>query len=129
MDEAVEDLPAISLLGRQADLTAAFNCAEHHRLISSPTLPDVPPVPADVCLVNFHGPLERSRIRFFHRLTDAMTEIPSRLVGDSEGPLELIGRDSLPRLAHQIDGRKPLRKRQVRIVEDASGGNAELVAA
>ena len=58
-----------------------------------------------------------------------MAEIPSGLVGYFQGALELVGRNPFAGFAHQVDGREPLGKRQVRIMEDCPGGNGELVPA
>ena len=56
-----------------------------------------------------------------------MTEIPSRLVGDSQGPLDLECGDSLLGLTHQVDGNEPLAKRQVGIVHDGTCRDGELI--
>lgn len=128
-DEVVKGFPIVPLLDRQANLPAALDRAEHHRLVPPPTLPDMATMATDQRLIYFDRPLERDRVRFLHRLADAVAEIPSRLVTDAEGALKLIGRDAFPRLAHQVNRREPFRQGEMRVVEDASSGHAELVAA
>ena len=64
-----------------------------------------------------------------HRFADAVAQVPSRLVGDSQGALELVGAHALLALAHEVDGEEPLTERQVRAVHDCVGRHAELVAA
>jgi hypothetical protein len=58
-----------------------------------------------------------------------MAEIPSRLVGDSESPLDLVGAHSLARLAKEVDGGEPLDEWQVGIVEDAVCRDRKLIVA
>src|SRR6266436_8419546 len=55
---------------------------------------------------------------FGHSRTDAMAEVPRGLVGDAKHPLDLIRRHSLARLTEEIRSSKPLRQRQVGIMED-----------
>ena len=64
-----------------------------------------------------------------HGLTDAVAEIPSSLVSNSQGAVKLIGRDSLAGFAHEIDRQEPLAEWKVGIVHDGTGSDAELVAA
>ena len=64
-----------------------------------------------------------------HRLSDAVAEIPSRLVRYSQSSMELIGRYSLAGFAHQIDCRKPFSQRQMGIVHDSARSGAEMVTA
>src|SRR6266568_623946 len=128
-DKPVERLPVSPLLDSQPDLAATLDRAKHESLPDPIALPDAPPMATDVRLVHFDSSLERNRVRFLHRLPNTMTEIPGGFIGNTERSLELVCRDPLSRFAHQIDGGKPLRKRQVGIVEDASSGDAELVAA
>ena len=64
-----------------------------------------------------------------HCFTDAVTEIPGRLVGHFDSPLELEGGYARLGFAHQVNGDKPLAERQVGIMHDGSGGDGELIAA
>ena len=58
-----------------------------------------------------------------------MAQIPSRLVGDAQGPLELVGTHTLAGFAKQIGAKEPLHQRQVRIVENRSCCDAKIVVA
>ena len=65
-----------------------------------------------------------------HCGTDAMAEVPCGLVpADPEHPLNLASGNALLRLADNKRGEKPLRQRQVGIVEYAASGDAELCLA
>ena len=81
LDEFVERLSVISPLDSEPNVSTPLDSTEHHRLVGPVSLvAHVPPMPADVRLVHFNRSLERSRVRFLHRLTDAVAEIPGRLV-------------------------------------------------
>jgi len=82
---------------------------------------------ADIGLIHFNGSVQHWALRFDHSATDAVTEIPSGFVADTQHPLDLIGRHTLARLANQMGGNKPLEQGQVRVMEDRASGNAELV--
>lgn len=84
---------------------------------------------ADVGLVHLNRSGEFARCSLEHRSADAMAEVPSRFVADSERPLNLAGRHALLGLAKQKRSEKPLLKGQVRIVEDRTDSRAELVLA
>ncbi len=78
--------------------------------------------------VNLYLSAQFRRIGLGHGITDAVAEIPSGLIRDPNGSLDLIGRDTLFGLQHQVDGDEPLRKWKVAIVEDGSCRYGELVA-
>lgn len=85
-------------------------------------------VTADIHLIHFDSALELM-VRFFHCLANSMAEIPCCLVRDAEHSFDLISGHALARFGHQIGHEKPFRQGQVRIVEDRSNGNRELVFA
>lgn len=64
-----------------------------------------------------------------HCVTDAVTEIPRRPVVDSQHPMELVRRHPFLGLAKHIDSKEPLSKWKVRVMEDRSRRDGELVAA
>ena len=80
--------------------------------------------------IHFYDSDKRRTLKRFvtHSLTNTMAEIPSRLVGDSQGALHLVGRDSLLGFTHQVDGNKPLAERKVGIVHNGSAHYRELVS-
>jgi hypothetical protein len=58
-----------------------------------------------------------------------VAKIPSGFVRHLEHPLDLIGRKALLGLDHGVGSEKPLPEGQMRIMEDGSSGDGELVAA
>src|SRR5437867_3950600 len=84
---------------------------------------------ADVGLIHFDRAAERTWVGALHGRANPVAEIPRGLVTHAQDALELVSRDALPRLAHEIGGEKPLLKRQVGIVEDCPGRRRELVRA
>jgi len=82
---------------------------------------------AYVCLIHFNRSIEHGAIRFHHRSTNPMAEIPCRLVADSQRPFHLISGHSLPRFHKKEHRKKPRFKWQVRIVENCLSRDAELV--
>jgi hypothetical protein len=84
---------------------------------------------AHISFVDLYNAIQRLRIDFLHRGSDAMAEIPCRLVGKAENPLELVGAHSLARLAEQVDAKEPLPEGQMGVIEDRPGSDAELIAA
>ncbi len=66
---------------------------------------------------------------FHHRCANPMAEIPRRLIARVKRALQLQSRHTLFGFAHQVDSSEPFGQRQVRIMEDRSGGYGELVAA
>lgn len=86
--------------------------------------------PADVSFVDFHNSFEQFFMRFEHRRADAMAEIPRCFVAaDSEDALHLERGDALLRFANQHSGEKPLGQREMRVIENRSGGDSELLLA
>jgi len=84
---------------------------------------------ARMAFLNPHRAFQLFRIGFSQRFADAMTQIPSGLVADSQDLLNLIGGDSLLRSRHQLRYQEPGRKWQMRIVEDRAHGRGKLIAA
>ena len=64
-----------------------------------------------------------------HCSANAVAEIPCRLVGDSKDALQLIGAHTLLRLTKKVDAQEPLPQGKVRVIEDRSSGDSELIAA
>ena len=84
---------------------------------------------ADPRFVSLDNALQHFGVSFLHGSADAVTEIPSRLIGNAKGALHLVGAHALLRFTHEIDRNEPLREWQVGIVEDGARHYAELVAA
>lgn len=77
----------------------------------------------------YHTAKQRTRLSLYHRLANAVREVPRCFVADADGALNLAGGHSLFRFAEQRDGNKPLPQRQVRIVKHRARGYAKLVMA
>ena len=84
---------------------------------------------AYVGLIYFNGAIQFGSGDLFNSMTDAMTEIPSSAIVDSQHSLQLICADTLAGLAHYESSKKPFCQRQVRIVEDRASSNGELITA
>ena len=61
-----------------------------------------------------HG--QGARIHLTYGSADAVTEVPRRLVGDAERPLDLVSADPLLLIHHQVNSREPLAERQMGVV-------------
>lgn len=112
----------------EANIPAALNGSEYDRLVV-----DIPvgtsSLPADISLIHLDDASNLIKGIFKHGRANPVTEIPSRLVGDIEHPLDLISGNTLRGLSHDVDGQKPLAQRKVRVVKDGTGFDRELVAA
>ncbi len=115
----------------QADLPAPLDRAGHPSLVASVAAPLAFGLAADQGFIDLDHPKQRRAVRFAmsHRGADAVTEIPGCLVGDTDGALQLVGRNPLLAFENEINRQKPLPQRQVGIVHDRSRRHAELVAA
>ena len=94
------------------------------------TLPPASGLAANVGFVNLYSAaLKFFRLNVLHSLSDAVAEIPSRLIARVERALKLERRHSFFGFAHQVDGCKPFRQWKVRVVKDRASRNGELIAA
>lgn len=119
-----------SLFDAKAHSATALESAHDARLITDKRRSAPARFPAVPCLVVFDCSFQRSRIHFFHRVANAMAQIPRRLVtADSQRAHHLVRGHSFFCLRHQVDGEKPRIQRQVRIMENRLRRNAELIAA
>lgn len=118
-----------------AQLASALDSSEHGALVVEampcrfPLGVESTQLPADVGLVGFHDAREHRSAFTTHGGADTMAEVPSSLVRDTESALELVGADPLLGFANEVDGSEPLPERQVRVVEDRSRRDRELIAA
>ena len=76
------------------DTVTALDGSDHHGLV--PLVPTSLPsgLAADKRLVNLYDTFERHWVGVFYRGTDAMRQIPSRLIGHVKRALQLQGRVS-----------------------------------
>lgn len=104
--------------------------ADHNGFVVIACLPmTVLGLSADQSLVHLHNAVQGPLIDFLHRRTNAMAEIPCRLVGNAQNALQLICAHALLRLTEKVDAQEPLPQRQMRVIEDRSSSHGELVTA
>jgi hypothetical protein len=84
---------------------------------------------ADVGFVHLDCAVQLRRSDLLHGVPDAMAEIPRGAVVNLEHPVNLVRGHPFLGLANQIDGNEPFGQRQVRVMEDRSCRDGELVAA
>jgi hypothetical protein len=77
-----------------------------------------PHLPADIGFINFDNASQKLAVNLSHGRTYAVTEIPSRFIGNAKCPLHLKRTHALFRFRHKVDRQKPLRERKVRVVKD-----------
>lgn len=93
---------------------------------SSPTTPFARALPSNICFIGFNFPKERD---FFtgHQLADLGEHPPSRLVGNAQLPLQLLGRNASAGLRHEEDGIEPRAHRSRRMVQNSTRCWREIV--
>lgn len=97
-------------------------------VIESGLLALEPILAADIGFVHFDFTVEHRPLRFDHCGPDTVTKVPRRLVAsEAERALNLASGHALLGFAEKQGSDKPLRKRQVGIVEDRPGSYGELV--
>ena len=84
---------------------------------------------ADIRLVHLDNSAEFGLVYFRHCGADAVAEIPCRFVGHSDRALNLAGGHPLFRFAEKRGSDKPFPQRKMRIMEDSSRRDTELVVA
>jgi len=115
----------------EPQFTPALSQTNHNFLIIVRRVPAFSPVllSAYICFVHFYCAIQLGISRLLYSVTNAVRQIPSSPVVDSEPALELIRAHSLARLAENERSKEPLSKRQVRIAEEPARRNGELLAA
>ena len=128
VNELVQNL----LAGRgdvlQANVATTLDCADYEGLILH-----VVPTATNRCatnpsLIDFDHARQQS-VGSFQGFTDAMRQVQGGLVSDVDGATELTRRDGFFTLDNEVDSDEPLSQRQVGIVHDRVGGDAELIPA
>ncbi len=128
-DKVVKGLAVKTVDDLEPCLAATLDDSNDYALVPFVAAADTLPSTTYPSFVNLNLATQFGGVGFGHGVADAMAEVPSRFVRDSDGALDLIGRDTLFGLKHQIDGDEPLGKRKVAIVEDGASRHRELVAA
>src|ERR1700687_350483 len=117
----------VALAGNRADyayLTGADTASDVRLLVPVAVLV----LPAKERLIYFHDAHQLSKVRFFHRGPQAMTHIPSRLVGSgTDLPLNLHCADALLGIEHLPQHLKPRLQRVLGILENGPADDAKAV--
>src|SRR4029077_11129831 len=123
--------PALAIIGmEETEIAAALPDTDYNLFRgATSTLAALGGLAANISLIDFYDAAQRLWHRFFHRSPDAMAEIPCSLIADSEHPFNLIGTHTLAGLAKQVRGKEPFCEREMRVMEDRSRCNGELIAA
>ena len=130
-DERVERGPLDVGDGLDTHLAATLDGSGDPRLADAVSGTCPAPLAADQRLIHLDNTKQGRPAREIspHGRPDTMAQVPRGLVGDADGPLDLVRADALLRLANQVDRHEPLPERKVRVVEDGPRGDAEAVAA
>ena len=80
---------------------------------------------ADERFVGLDDPAQKVALVPLHRGADAVAEVPCRLVGHAERPLELVRAHALLGLAHEVGSEEPLPQGKVGVVEHRPGRDGE----
>lgn len=129
-DESLERATFYIVNVKQAKVTAALPNPDNYFFILILVLPSAPDVSApDKRFVHFYFAGQHWSVCLHHRVPNAMAEVPCGFIADSQRALNLACRNALLGLAKQECGKEPRFQRQVRIIEDGSGGDGKLVVA
>jgi len=123
---------ALGVFGmKETQIAAALTNADHNFFPLVQRILALPPIfPADVGFVHLYLAVEHRLLTLDHCRTDAMAEIPCRLVAsESKRSLNLAGRHALLRFTEKQCCDEPFRQRQVRVIEDRSCRHGKLIVA
>jgi len=129
VNEAVQGLAGAVLDDAETDAAAALHRADDEGLVAGEAAPLAGMLSADPRFVHFHNGVQKRLVLVLHRSSDAVRQVPRRLVGDAEHALELVGADAPLGLADHVDSEEPFPQRQVRVVKDGPDADGELIAA
>ncbi len=119
----------------ETNIAAALTDSDNDLFLSilAPMLFEVALLSANIRFVHLDRAVQHRALYLFHGRTDAVTEIPCRLVTalvlSPDGALELQCTHSLFRFTQKQGRHKPDRQRQVGVIEDRTGQNGELIDA
>lgn len=106
-------------------ITATLYHAHDNRFTRCATSTFAGVLAADVCFIDFN--LTDKRVNVFgHEFTNLVEYTPCGFVGDTQFPLELLGRNSGFGGGHQEDSVEPRTKRGIRLVEDSTSRRREV---
>ena len=82
---------------------------------------------ADVSFVYFHCSVQHPLFSRRHCCPNPVAEVPGRLIGNTEGPHDLVRTHPLPGLAEQVSCREPFNQWKVGVMKNRVGRHSELV--
>jgi len=135
LSDVFRQRPALGIFGmEESQIAVALAEADDHFFVGkSCTLTSTTIFPADIGFVHLNSTVKHGLVCFFHGRTDAMTEIPCRLVGTfvlaPDRALELVSTHAFLGFTKQQRREKPLLQWQMGIVEDRSSRDGELIVA
>lgn len=128
-NELVKGLSVPCMDDLEPHLAATLSYPDNDGLVPLIPMPDALSLAAYPRFIYLNDAPQLRGVGFSHGIADSLAEIPRGLVRDSDGSLDLIGRDTLFGLNHHVDREKPLPQGQVTIVKDGACRYRELVAA
>jgi hypothetical protein len=128
LEKLFENAPGDFLGVKQPKFTIALPNSDDWTLSgAAPAMLKSVSLSADIGFVHLDLPVEHRLVALGHGRTDAMAQVPSGFVAHSERPLNLTCGYALLCFTEQERRSKPLFKGQVRVIENRSGCNGELV--
>jgi hypothetical protein len=128
LEKLFENAPSDFLGVKQSKFTIALPDSDDWTLSgAAPAMLKSVSLSADISFVHLDLSVEHRLVALGHCSTDAMAQVPSGLVAHSERPLNLTGGYALFCFTEQKRRSKPLFKRQMRVIENRSGCNGELI--
>ena len=129
LDEIMQGLSIEAVDDLETGLAAALDDSNNDALVAPVAVADTLFSTTYPSFIHLNLAAQLGRIGLGHGIADAVAEIPGGLVRDSDGSLDLVGRDAFLRLNHQIDCEEPLPKRKVAVVEDSPCRHRKMVVA
>ena len=129
LDEIMQGLSVKAVDNLESGLAATLDDSNDDAFVASVTVADALLSTTYPSFIHLNLAAQFRRVGFGHSVADAVAEIPCGLVRDSDGALDLIGRDAFLGLQHQVDSNEPLGERKVAVMEDGACRHGELVAA
>src|SRR5439155_24556472 len=84
---------------------------------------------ANIRFINFHDASQKFTVNLAHGRSDAVAQIPSRLVSNAKRSLHLKRAHSFFRFCYEIDRQNPFPERKVSVVKDCARRYGKLVTA
>jgi hypothetical protein len=129
VNKVMETQTVCALHDFQPRRSTSLDSRSNHNLVAFIPMSNTLALPTDVGLIDFHNAIKRFGIGLRHGNPDSMAKIPCCLIGNSNSPFDLIRRDTLLGLNHQVDCGKPLPQWKMAIMENGIGSHGELIAA